>query len=238
MSDLTKPRTFTYKIYRLDPLSSDLPFLTGKYSAISLQALLTDPGSFGMAYETEAAFTVSDWTRRLTRPNVHIFICVAHSEASSPSLPISILHGAWVGMVTQIGPTPRSIYELPHSGAPEPLDDAYETHWHHTGTWIDPAHRGRGVAKQLIETAVAYATESNGVDGVRQARIRLFTGPDNMTSVGLYGSRGFSKVGFVTIPEAVAGNGNGEYGFLGRTEYTENDRNDRLGIILERVVAG
>jgi hypothetical protein len=120
---------FTYRTYCLDPTSSNIPFLSGKFSSISLRALITDPASFGMAYFTEATFTPADWIRRITRPNIHIFICVAH-PADLPDELMSIENGDWVGMITQIGPTPKEGYLLPESGAPEPLSDDLETKWY------------------------------------------------------------------------------------------------------------
>jgi GNAT superfamily N-acetyltransferase len=232
--DGEKPIAYIYKTYRLDPLSPNFPFLTGKYAAISMTALTTDPSAFGMIYTTEASFTPSDWAKRLSRPNVHVFICVAHPSDLAPEL-YDIEHGSWVGMVTQIGPTPKSDYWLPESGSDEPLDDAIETHWHQTATWNDPAHRGRGVGKQLVEAGVAYATKSV-VGHVQQARIRAFARPGNEASRRLYVGRGFVHVGSVTLGEAVFANGNAEYGFLGRFDWPESIVNRRAGYLMEKVV--
>jgi GNAT superfamily N-acetyltransferase len=230
------PLAFTYRTYRLDPKSPNLPFLAGKFSSIALRALTTDPGSFGMAYLQEASFTPAEWIKRVSRPNVHIFICVAHPSTLSESL-LGIENGDWVGMVTQIGPTPKDVYWLPEAGAEEPLADALETKWHQTATWIDPAHRGRGVAKQIIEAGLQFATES--IQGsVVQARVRAFTGPQNDTSKSLYGGRGFPAVGLCTVGEAVKGNGNAEFGFHGRRveNLPAELRELRLGVVMERVV--
>lgn len=165
---------------------------------------------------------------------MQIFICVAH-PAALPAAQHAIEHGEWIGMVTQLGPTPKAAYWLPDAGAPEPADDATETKWHQTATWIDPAHRGRGVAKLLIEAGVAHARESlRGT--VEQARLRAFTGPNNAVSKSLYGSRGFPAVGFCTIREAVVGNGNEEFGFLGRKDWPGSMMDDRLGVLMEKVV--
>jgi ribosomal protein S18 acetylase RimI-like enzyme len=229
-----EPMKFTYKTYRLDPLSPNLAFLTGRYAAISMAALTIDPLAFGMSYTTEASFSPSDWARRLSRPNIHLFICVAHPPDLAAEFH-DIEHGIWVGMITQIGSTPKSIYWLPDSGSQEPLDDSVETHWHQTATWIDPAHRGRGVAQQLIETAVSYAAES--IQGsVRQARIRAFTKSDNMASQKLYLGRGFPPTGLITIKEAIVGNGNAEFGLLGRSDWPDEMMNSRVGVLMERIV--
>jgi GNAT superfamily N-acetyltransferase len=241
--------TFIYKTYRIDPNSTNFPFLAGKYSALSLEALSTDPESFGIAYSSEAALNPTDVLRRLSRPNANVFVCVAHPSNLDPKLQ-DIEHGVWIGMVTQIGPTPKDIYWLPprleihemetgpapDPGNPEPLDDALETKWNHTGTWTHPAHRGKKVAKQMIEAAIAYAYESMTGD-VTQIRVRCFTGPDNKSSISLYGSLGFSIVGKCSIAEAMVGNGNSGYPFQGRpNKEWENVWHARLGVAIERVV--
>ena len=228
------PVAFTYRTYRLDPTSPNLQFLIGKFSALSLRALTTDPESFGMAYLTEASFSPADWTRRITRPNVHIFVCVAH-PADLPEEWLAIENGDWVGMVTQIGPTPKETYWFKEAGAPEPLGDREETKCHQTATWIDPAHRGRRLAKKIVEAGVNYARESI-VGEVRQARIRAITGPTNEVSKGLYGSRGFPVVGACTINEAMGANGNAEYGFHGRQDWPVEMMMSRQGAVMERVV--
>lgn len=150
---------------------------------------------------------------------------------------MDIENGDWVGMVTQIGPTPKVVYWFPQAGADEPLGDELETKWHQTATWIDPAHRGRGVAKQIVEAGVNFARES--VTGsVVQARLRAVTGPDNNTSKSLYGGRGFPHVGYCTIAEAVGANGNAEFGFHGKAlaELPVEMVEGRLGVVMERVV--
>jgi GNAT superfamily N-acetyltransferase len=233
-TDGDEPIEYIYKTYRLDPLSPNFSFLTGKYAAISMAALTTDPTAFGMSYTTEASFTPADWAKRLSRTNVHVFICVAHPLNLAPEL-YDVEHGSWVGMVTQIGSTPKSVYWLPESGAEEPLDDGVETHWHQTATWNEPAHRGRGIGKQLVETAVAYASKSI-VGDIQQARVRAFARPGNEASRRLYVGRGFVHVGSVTLGEAIVANGNAEFGFLGRFDWPESLVKRRAGMLMEMVV--
>jgi GNAT superfamily N-acetyltransferase len=226
--------TYTYRTYVISPTSPSIAFLSGKFSAISLRALAVDPASFGMSYHTESTFSPSTWLARITRPNIRIFITVVH-PSTLPSELHTIEHGDWIGMVTQIGPTPKAEFWLPDSGCPEPEGDDIETKFHQTALWIEAAHRGKGVAKQLIEAGVAYAKES--IEGsVTQARVRAFTGPSNEGSLRLYGSRGFPAVGKCTIREAVIANGNGEGGFWGRWDWGEEMLGVRVGVIMERVV--
>ena len=230
------PLTFSYKTYRLSSKSNNLPFLAGKYAALSQQAVTTDPHSFGVAYSTEGTLSPSDYLTRLSRPNAEVFVCVAHPGGVDGSQ-YTIEQGTWVGMVTQIGPTPKETYWLKDSGAPEPLEDAAETKWHQTATWISPAHRGKGIGKQLVDVALAFAAESI-TGSVVQTRVRAFTGPGNEVSKRLYGSSGFAIVGRCTILEAMLGNGNAIYPFHGRTveEWGDEIMSGRYGIIMERVI--
>ena len=141
-------------------------------------------------------------------------------------------------MVTQIGPTPKHEYWLgKESGCPEPDGDETETKWHQTALWVDPAHRGKGVAGLLIGEGVRFARDSlRGEEGLKQARIRAFTGPDNEGSKMLYGKQGFPVVGKCTIREAVGANGNAEWGFWGRWDWGAEMLDSRLGVVMERVV--
>ncbi|KAF2669813.1 hypothetical protein BT63DRAFT_423802 [Microthyrium microscopicum] len=225
---------FTYKSYRLDPKSPNFQFLAGKYAAISLQALSTDPGSFGVAYSTESTLGASEYAIRLSRPNIDVFICVAHAASLASELH-DIEHGHWIGMVTQVGPTPKEVFWLRDSGAPEPLDDELETKWHHTGLWVDPAHRRKGISSQLIKAALEHAAKTL-TGTVQQTRFRLFAAPGNEGSPGLYGSLGFTHVGKCTIPEAMAGNGNATYPFRGIEKWSEEELQRREGVILEKVI--
>jgi GNAT superfamily N-acetyltransferase len=226
--------TYEYKTYQLDPSNPNFIFLAGKYAAISLRALTTDPESFTTAYSTEGALGVSEFLERLSRPDLSVFICVGH-PASLPAEKHDIEHGIWVGMVTQIGPTPKKTFWLPESGTSEPLDDNLETKFHQTATWVDPAHRGKELSKQIIQAAVASAAETLTGD-VEQVRIRAFRSPANQVSKGLYGSLGFPTAGKCTITEVMIGNGNPQYPFHGRTDWGDERMNTRMGIVMEKVV--
>lgn len=230
-----EPLSFTYKVYRIEKNEEDFSFLVGKYAALSLRALSSDPGAFGLAYITEASWTAKDYSKRLLRENVDVFVCVAHSPDAQSEVQ-SIDRGSWVAMVVQIGPTPKRIYWLPDSGCPEPREDDLETKWHQTATWVDPAHRGKGIAGLLLEAAVDHARWVTERRGGTHARLRAFTGPDNEASKGLYGHFGFPAAGRCTIAEGMAANGNADWPFHGRGDWPEEMLHTRQGVIMERVV--
>lgn len=149
---------------------------------------------------------------------------------------MDIEKGAWVGMVTQIGPTPKDEYYLPESGCPEPLSDAVETRFHHTGTWIDRAHRGKGLSRMLIKIALDSAESTSfAKEGIEQVRIRAIMGPTNDLSMSLYGKFGFVRCGTCTINEAMKANGNEGIPFQGRRDWPEEVLSRREGVVVERV---
>lgn len=150
---------------------------------------------------------------------------------------MDIEKGAWVGMVSQIGPTPKGEYWLPKSGCPEPLSDSVEMRFHHTGTWIDHAHRGKGLSKVLIKAALDWAESTSfAKEGIEQVRFRAIMGPTNDLSISLYGKFGFVRCGKCTIPEAMKANGNEGIPFQGRTDWSEEFLSGREGVVVERLV--
>lgn len=230
------PLKLTYRTYRLPKESPNFAFLVGKYAALSNLALTSDPESFGMHYSTDGAFSAQDYISRLSRPTVNIFIVVAHPTELSEA-EMTIEKGAWVGMVTQIGPTPKSEYWLSLSGCEEPLSDSEEAKFHHTGTWIDSAHRGKGLSKLVIRAALDWAEETGfKTDGVEQVRFRVITGPTNNFSMALYGKFGYLRCGKSNIPESMKANGNEGIPFHGRTDWPEAIMKGREGVVMERVV--
>lgn len=167
---------------------------------------------------------------------MHIFIVVAH-PGDLPESKMDIEKGAWVGMVTQIGPTPKEEYWLPESGCPEPSSDSVETRFHHTGTWIDHAHRGKGLSKLLIRTALDWAESTSFVrERIEKVRFRAIMGPTNDLSTALYGKFGFERCGRCTISEAMKANGNEGIPFQGRTDWPEEFLSGREGVVVERLV--
>ncbi|KAF2436778.1 hypothetical protein EJ08DRAFT_2591 [Tothia fuscella] len=226
--------TYKYRTFRLDASSPNLPFLAGKYAAVSLCAYITNPESFGVAYSTEGSLDPLDFVQRLSRPSFNIFICVAHPGTLLVEKE-TIEHGHWIDMVTLIDPTPKDVFWIRQSGASEPLDDSEETKFHQTATWMDPAHRGKGLSKQLINSAIDFATKSLDVK-VKQLRMRAITGPTNEQSKRLYGGLGFSIVGGCTISEVMFADGNARYPFRGRTDWEEDVMIRRNGAVMERLI--
>ncbi|APA13514.1 predicted protein [Sclerotinia sclerotiorum 1980 UF-70] len=188
-----------------------LLFLAGKFSALRLSALLESPESFASTFEKEYQFSSSTWLTRLSRPKFHYFIATAHSH--SPSTPLSsqtLETGVFVGSVQLFGPHPSSFFTLPLSGAPPPLPDTEESKYQMTALYSSPSHRGKGLAKMLIQEGVETAKQEAKEKGIEKVRVRIFIGRGNLTVRKLYLSVGFVETGLCTLAEAVVQNGDAE----------------------------
>lgn len=224
---------YTYKIHHLpasDPVL--IPFLAGKFSSLRLAALTTSQTSFSSTFERESVFTASQWIARLQRPGFHNFIAVAYAAGTLPEFQ-TIDAGDWVGSATLIGPVPRASFELFESGGPSPGDDEVESKWQMTAVYNSPEHRGKGVAKMLIQGAMDFAfNEGEG----RGSRMRIMIHPKNVLVKTLYGNLGFEEAGKMTLVEACVANGDAE---MVPSDGGKGDRvkyHSRLGIVMERVV--
>jgi GNAT superfamily N-acetyltransferase len=191
-----------YKIHHISTSDPNLPFLAGKFASLRLQALTVSPGAFASTFETESASTGPFWISRLKRSNVHTFIAVAYPSTFTAEQQ-TIDTGDLVGSATVLGPVPRKHYHLPLSNGPAIGEDDEETKWHMTAVYNSPEHRGKGVAKLLINYAVQFATKG----GRLRSRMRIVIHPKNIVVKHLYNSLGFEPAGNCTFVEAVTANG-------------------------------
>lgn len=180
---------------------------------------------------------------------------------------LSIEGGEWVGQVLMLGPQRREVYELKDSEGPDLGADGQaegeETRWHLTALYADPGHRGQGVAKQLVNAAVAFAKGydpskeqadpvaellANGVPtaaervvngehkkGPKRVRVRLFSRPDNEAALGMYQHLGFENAGKCTLAEALTGNGDADQ-LPKDGGWSDPGRfHNRKGVVMERI---
>jgi ribosomal protein S18 acetylase RimI-like enzyme len=96
-----------------------------------------------------------------------------------------------------LGPFAKENYELRESGGPEIGDDSVESKWHMTAVFNSPNHRGKGVAKMLIQAAVDFAEREAG-EG-RKSRVRIMIKPTNFVVKKLYEALGFVDAGRCTL---------------------------------------
>ncbi|TAQ89239.1 hypothetical protein B7494_g2448 [Chlorociboria aeruginascens] len=236
MSNDNKASSYTYKTHHL-PTSDPalLSFLAGKFASLRLSALITAPHAFSNTFASESTFQTQDWITRLQRPKLHTFVAIAYPECT-PSAEQTVDRGHFVGSATLLGPFPKSSFYLPESGGPDLKDDDAEAKWQMTAVYNDPAHRGRGVGKALIQGAVDFARLEARKLG-RESRVRIFIRPDNVVAKTLYHTLGFGDAGACTLKEAYVQNGDGE---LVPADGGEGDREKwltRRGIVMDIVVS-
>lgn len=146
-----------------------------------------------------------------------ILVCVArpvrgnadetHTESNGD---VELLEGEWVGSSVFLGPVPKASYQLPEeSGGPELGSDAEESRWQMTALYTSPEHRGKGLAKNIIRTAMAYAKSHtlNASPSSKRARVRIIIRPGNDVIASLYKSLGFVDAGKCTGIEGFKANG-------------------------------
>ncbi|KAF2475722.1 uncharacterized protein BDR25DRAFT_391219 [Lindgomyces ingoldianus] len=199
-----------YIIARIPTNSSRLPELVAKFRDAKLEALEAEPTGFAVKYADEVLHPLSLWQQRLTSPSI-ILICVAKSDTSIPNTEEeALIAGDWIGMVTIRGPLPYSTFQLPESGQPVPDNPNGETRWHLSNLYTSQVHRGKGLGKKLVISALDIAREQARMLDKMRARIRLFCNPSKTVLVTMYKGMGFEEAGKCTLKEAFVANGDQE----------------------------
>jgi GNAT superfamily N-acetyltransferase len=239
-ADPTMTAPPTYLILPIPHTSPRLRALVEKYKATKLAAIRTDPTGFLVSHADELLHPFSVWESRLAAPST-MLICVAVAASEDTKTDEEVLlEGQWVGMAMLRGPLPWTSYYLPGSGQPVPQDPQKEAYWYLCTLFTAPAHRGRGLAKRIINGAVDIArcrTEDMGGEMLR-ARMKLFFDPRRDLLRGFYNALGFNEVGRVTLREGFEANGDAE--MLPRdTMGSEELRarwETRYGAVMEKIV--
>jgi RimJ/RimL family protein N-acetyltransferase len=130
------------------------------YRAVRLDALRLHPEAFGASYEDEAALDRAQFTERLAAPGFTRF--GAFDE-----------HGSLVGLVG---------LQMP-SGAKQ-RHKAFLF-----SMYVDAAHRGAGLAQQLVEAVIAAAREAGAIV------LQLSVSAGNAPAQRLYRRMGFTTYG-------------------------------------------
>lgn len=193
--------------------------LATKFRAFKLHSLKVAPEAFPAEFDIESRLSQSIWVQRITEPSTTILICVATEKDQDEELSESgdrqlriLLDGEWRGTFTMIGPILRDDYIFHKSGQPEPGPEGSETRWQLTTLFTLPAYRGHGIAKRLIEAAIAFgklASHEIGRASKRdvRTRIRLVVHPKNTGVVKMYEKFGFVDSARMTVAEACIANG-------------------------------
>jgi ribosomal protein S18 acetylase RimI-like enzyme len=150
---------------------------------VRLRALLDSPGSFGSTYEREVAFDDAIWMERSAKGEASVSQAtwVAHEgtefrldgQLGGKSADESVRE--FCGMVTVIETT----------GA--------EANLELVGMWVDPTHRGTGLASKLVRTAIDHART------IGCGQLRLWVAEPNVRAQRLYLRHGFTLTGEVDV---------------------------------------
>ena len=131
------------------------------HRALRLEGLRLAPEAFGAAYEDEIQRSEEDFARRI------------------PDTPPSAIFGAFQGetLVAMTG-------FLVHAGRKQRHEGMV---W---GVYVQPAARGQGVAKRLMQAVIAHARRVEGLE-----ILQLGVGVYNAPARALYGAMGFEVYG-------------------------------------------
>lgn len=205
----------TYKIIRVPRNSPRLTYLINKIRTTRLNALENDPGSFLSKYSVESALPISVWTKRISS-ETSTLICVATDRKSALLDDESaLIESEWAGFAAVRGPMEyEDYYPSPDMGLQIPSNPSEETRWHIYDLYTLPAHRGRSLAKQLMNSCIEVAAEhTKGLCNSKSkemsfptARIRLFMDPKNIWLCKMYEGLGFRASGKVTLAEGFRAN--------------------------------
>lgn len=167
--------------------------------------------------------SMDTWIRRLTARGRETFVCAYRSDIEAISGTSSsrgyegydastieaVLQSEWIASTTLIGPSPLSSFALPPLANERPyLPDEEEEKWHMTALYVDPAHRGHGVAFQLC--GFAFQSICIAKRSPRYVRVRIAYGPGNKIVRALYERLGFEAAGMFTLREGMIANGDGD----------------------------
>lgn len=241
----------TYRVIRVPKSSPRVVDLVNKFRTSKLLALETDPTSFLSQHAVESKLPLEVWSSRLSR-DATILICVATDHISTVNGSAAsddeaaLIEGEWVGFAAIRGPMKNEEYYVtPDMNLQMPEDPSTEARWHVYDLYTLPAHRGRGLAKQLVNacnaTAVEYtkALSLRSDNSLKQARIRLFMNPKNTWLTKAYENLGFQASGKVTLEEGFRANALDESipEDTRATEELEKMWHTRFGLAMEQVIS-
>ena len=132
------------------------------YREVSLRALVDSPSAFGSTYAAEAAMPEANWIERVT----------SAVAGFGRTMVLAFDGEECVGL----------------AGA---FDDDYGADVQLVSMWVAPSHRGTGVATELVEAVLAWATD----EGARNVALWVTHGNDRAQR--FYERMGFAVTGDV-----------------------------------------
>lgn len=153
--------------------------------ALRIQALRTDGAAFLETLREAAALDAAAWEARIARYSRrgHQVLVVAEDLGNS----------SWVGMAGAFLDSERDSDEFDLPDPPVAAGDRWAMVW---GTYVDPSHRGQGVADGLCAGLYKWAAEEACVDW-----LGLHVRDSNTQAIQLYDRQGFRVVSLSHHPE-------------------------------------
>ncbi|KAL1644781.1 60S ribosomal protein L10A [Diplodia intermedia] len=172
--------------------------LVSRQKSFRLFSLTSAPEAFGSTIERELQFTWDTWESRLTNPQATTFVAIPDDPASQGRLDIrQLLQHEWLGQLVLLRMYQKDRTELSANASPWTAlkdgvmrDDAVP-HYHFNGMFVVPAARGQGIARKLIEHAIASSTPSDAV----HAKYTVIVWAKNEPAKRAFETCGFRVVG-------------------------------------------
>ncbi|OCK86469.1 hypothetical protein K432DRAFT_376782 [Lepidopterella palustris CBS 459.81] len=177
--------------------------LVSQQKEFRLASLKVAPEAFSSKYERESQFERSVWESRLKNPMAFTFVAIA-TEDTSPStaeLRLSeVVRLPWAGMLVLVAVMDEATTGAPSHTPSEcfrPHDklDTPHLEFQLNAMFVQPAARGLGLGKALIEAAIAYGQAVSEDKGSLSTRFTVLVGSENLAAINLYRKAGFKATG-------------------------------------------
>ena len=203
--------------HRLDLEPITLSAVAQSFRELRLQALQSDPASFGSSDFTERQEPPSFWKKRLQNPQAKTFALIqGNADSTTSTNDICGLAEKWQGMLVLLGPKtvdPRTYDNesswksligeevsggecaAPDQQSPSQIASAY----HIVAVYVSKEMRGKGLARSLVRAAFDALAEECRRMGVKQAICTLGVGKHLTAAQKTYNGMGFQVVGENTL---------------------------------------
>jgi ribosomal protein S18 acetylase RimI-like enzyme len=227
-----------YTVIRIPASSQRITELVIKFRDTKLAAIKADPEGNFARFEVESQLPDSVWKARLAG-NTNFLVCVTTTDASLSPEDV-LLQGDWAGYAAlRERVSYEQYYAAPEMNQPVPEHPELEERWHLYDLYTLPAHRGRNVAKQLMDGCIALVENALTMDdSSKKARIRLMANPTRSWLIDWYRRFGFIEGGRANLRQGFVANGMQDS--VPKDTTSTQDLRDRwetpFGLIMERVL--
>ncbi|OJD37775.1 gnat family [Diplodia corticola] len=158
--------------------------LVSRQKNFRLFSLSSAPEAFGSTYERELDVTWDTWESRLTNPQATTFVAVSRDPgtAQNPVEFPQLLQHDWLGQLVLFRMYQEDRAKLSANASPWTALRDDEVHYHFNAMFVMPAARGQGIARKLIEHAIAGSTPSGAVRAKYTVIVWAKTNPQNAPS--------------------------------------------------------